>query len=38
MVVAECLEAIAELVNNFRRRAQNHAEETALKEALGGEC
>ena len=37
MVVTEFLEAIAKLVESLLRRANNHAEETLLKEALGGE-
>ena len=37
MLVAECLEAIAELRDGLGLRAENHAEETSLEEALRGE-
>jgi len=34
VLIAECLEAIAELRDGLGLRAENHTEETALEEAL----
>ena len=38
MLVAEILQSVSEFVDCFWLRAQNHAEESALEEALGREC